>query len=79
MFLSQHLPLEQPVASYQILALSVTWLCCSNAPPLLVAAVGIRDGRIITFTIGLNSGQPPSVQSSFSCSKKEGLNQMLTW
>ena len=75
----QHLPLEQPVATYQILALSVAWLCCSSALPMLIAAVGIHDGRIIIFTVGLNAGQPPSVKSSFSCPKKEGPDPMLTW
>ena len=79
-FLFQHLPLEEPVARNQILALSVAWLGCSSTPPMLVAAVGICDGRIIMLNITLNSGQSPlSVQSSLSCPKQEGLDQMLTW
>ena len=78
-FLFQHLPLEEPVARNQILALSVAWLGCSNAPPMLVAAVGICDGRIIMLNISLNNGRPPSVQSSLNCPKQEGLDQMLTW
>lgn len=77
-FLFQHMPSAHAITHHQIVALSIDWLFCSSAPPTLVVAVGVYDGRILVFIIGLSRGQP-FVQSSVSYPENEGLDQVLTW